>query len=100
MQTLRPTWNAILARHRIPPGGAQPPSRYDPHDAIHAAAYYLCDNGAGRGNLRGSLRLQPLPAVRGQRPGPGPPLLSDGLEYFGGVRFCSVGRSVRQRRFQ
>lgn len=48
MQILQPTWNGILARHRIPPGGASPPSRYDPHDAIYAAAYYLCDNGAAR----------------------------------------------------
>jgi cell wall-associated NlpC family hydrolase len=46
MQILQPTWNLILARHHIPPGGAQPPSRYNPHDAIHAAAFYLCDNRA------------------------------------------------------
>jgi cell wall-associated NlpC family hydrolase len=45
-QILTPTWNDILARHRIPPGGANPPSRYNPHDAIYAAAYYLCDNDA------------------------------------------------------
>ena len=55
MQILAPTWNAILARHRIPAGGARPPSRYNPHDAIHAAAYYLCDNGAGRGQIRAAL---------------------------------------------
>ena len=48
LQILQPTWNGILAHHRIPPGGATPPSRYDPHDAIYAAAYYLCDNGATR----------------------------------------------------
>jgi len=53
MQFLKPTWNGVLTRHRIPPGGATPPSRYNPHDAIHAAAYLLCDNGARDGrNLR------------------------------------------------
>jgi len=36
----------VISRHTIPPGGASPPSRYDPHDAIYAAAYYLCDSGA------------------------------------------------------
>jgi Transglycosylase SLT domain len=46
MQIRQATWNGILAHHRIPPGGASPPSRSNPHDAIHAAAYYLCDNGA------------------------------------------------------
>ena len=46
MQFLQPTFNAVLGRHTIPPGGASPPSRYNPHDAVHAAAYYLCDNGA------------------------------------------------------
>ncbi|GAA5141809.1 lytic transglycosylase domain-containing protein [Pseudonocardia adelaidensis] len=46
MQILPTTWEEILTRHHIPPGGASPPSRYNPHDAIHAAAFYLCDNGA------------------------------------------------------
>jgi cell wall-associated NlpC family hydrolase len=46
LQLLQPTWNDILTHHHIPPGGASPPSRYNPHDAIYAAAYYLCDNGA------------------------------------------------------
>jgi cell wall-associated NlpC family hydrolase len=46
LQLLQPTWNDILTRHHIPPGGAAPPSRYNPHDAIYAAAYYLCDNDA------------------------------------------------------
>ncbi|ASO21611.1 cell wall-associated NlpC family hydrolase [Actinoalloteichus hoggarensis] len=44
MQFLQPTFDSIATR--IPPGGAVPPSRYDPHDAIHAAALYLCDSGA------------------------------------------------------
>jgi hypothetical protein len=43
MQFLAPTFAAVLARHRLPPGGATPPSRYNPADAIHAAADYLCD---------------------------------------------------------
>lgn len=46
MQFLRPTFTAVVARHPPPPGGASPPSPYDPHDAIYAAAAYLCDNGA------------------------------------------------------
>ncbi len=46
MQLLAPTFATILARHRLPPGGARPPSRYDPADAVHAAAFYLCDHGA------------------------------------------------------
>jgi uncharacterized protein YjbI with pentapeptide repeats len=29
-----------------PPGGTHPPSRYNAHDAIYAAAAYLCDSGA------------------------------------------------------
>ncbi|MGH4009913.1 MAG: NlpC/P60 family protein [Pseudonocardiaceae bacterium] len=49
MQFLQPTFASVIARHTIPPGGASPPSRYDPHDAIHAAAHYLCDSGARDG---------------------------------------------------
>lgn len=49
MQFLQPTFDAVIARHRLPPGGANPPSRYNPHDAIHAAAHYLCDSGARDG---------------------------------------------------
>jgi membrane-bound lytic murein transglycosylase B len=33
----------------IPPGGADPPSPYDPTDAIYAAARLLCANGARGG---------------------------------------------------
>ncbi|WP_308283007.1 transglycosylase SLT domain-containing protein [Pseudonocardia nigra] len=54
MQIIPTTWDAILARHQIPPGGATPPSRYNPHDAIHAAAFNLCDNGAAT-DLRGAI---------------------------------------------
>ncbi|WP_067902669.1 C40 family peptidase [Nocardia vaccinii] len=46
MQFLAPTFQAVTTRHRLPAGGASPPSRYYPSDAIHAAAYYLCDSGA------------------------------------------------------
>ncbi|QBS41340.1 bifunctional lytic transglycosylase/C40 family peptidase [Nocardia sp. CS682] len=46
MQFLAPTFDAVVARHPMPPGGASPPSRYDASDAIHAAAFYLCDSGA------------------------------------------------------
>ncbi|MGH9055220.1 MAG: C40 family peptidase [Acidimicrobiales bacterium] len=33
----------------VPPGGADPPSPYDPTDAAYAAARYLCANGAQGG---------------------------------------------------
>jgi cell wall-associated NlpC family hydrolase len=33
----------------IPPGGADPPSPYDPTDAVYAAARLLCSNGARNG---------------------------------------------------
>ncbi|GAA0626481.1 NlpC/P60 family protein [Kutzneria viridogrisea] len=55
MQFLRDTFDGVVARHPLPAGGASPPSRYDPHDAIYAAAYYLCDNGAGRGDLHSAI---------------------------------------------
>jgi cell wall-associated NlpC family hydrolase len=34
----------------VPPGGADPPSPYDPVDAVYAAAHDLCANGARNGN--------------------------------------------------
>ncbi|MFE0099818.1 NlpC/P60 family protein [Streptomyces sp. NPDC059009] len=46
MQFLRPTFTHVIARHPLPEGGAVPPSPYNPRDAIHAAAAYLCDSGA------------------------------------------------------
>lgn len=46
MQFLSSTFDSIVARHPLPPGGSHPPSRYNPHDAIYAAANYLCDSGA------------------------------------------------------
>lgn len=46
MQFLGPTFQGVVARHRLPDGGASPPTRYNPSDAIHAAAHYLCDSGA------------------------------------------------------
>ncbi|GGM80950.1 hydrolase Nlp/P60 [Longimycelium tulufanense] len=49
MQFLQPTFDSVVARHPIPPGGSTPPSRYNPHDAIYAAAFYLCGNGARDG---------------------------------------------------
>ncbi|MHB1517089.1 MAG: C40 family peptidase [Acidimicrobiales bacterium] len=33
----------------VPPGGAEPPSPYDPTDAVYAAARLLCANGAAGG---------------------------------------------------
>ncbi|WP_040837211.1 C40 family peptidase [Nocardia brevicatena] len=46
MQFLAATFESVTTRHRLPAGGASPPSRYHPSDAIHAAAFYLCDSGA------------------------------------------------------
>ncbi|WP_435593837.1 NlpC/P60 family protein [Nocardia sp. bgisy118] len=46
MQFLASTFDSVTARHPLPAGGASPPSRYNPSDAIHAAAFYLCDSGA------------------------------------------------------
>ena len=40
----------------VPPGGADPPSPYDPTDAVFAAARMLCANGAANGaNLAGAI---------------------------------------------
>ncbi|MGH3436719.1 MAG: NlpC/P60 family protein [Sciscionella sp.] len=56
MQFLQTTFDTVLTRHRIPPGGMAPPSRYNPHDAIYAAAFYLCDSGARDGrDLRAAI---------------------------------------------
>lgn len=52
LQVLQPTWDAVVARHTIPPGGSTPPSRYDAHDAAHVAAFYLCDSGIRDGDVR------------------------------------------------
>jgi cell wall-associated NlpC family hydrolase len=52
MQFLHDTFDRVVARHGLPPGGARPPSRYNAHDAIYAAAYFLCDTGADHGDLR------------------------------------------------
>ena len=44
---------ATFAGHArpVPPGGVDPPSPYDPVDAVHAAARYLCASGARAGDL-------------------------------------------------
>jgi cell wall-associated NlpC family hydrolase len=55
MQFLAPTFADTVARHPLPPGGATPPSRYNPHDAIHAAAQFLCVHGARSGDLNAAL---------------------------------------------
>ncbi|WP_277675694.1 NlpC/P60 family protein [Saccharopolyspora rectivirgula] len=49
MQFLQSTFDSVIAQHPIPPGGSTPPSRYNPHDAIYAAAGYLCESGARDG---------------------------------------------------
>lgn len=54
MQFLAPTFDSVITRHPLPAGGATPPSRYNPSDAIHAASYYLCDSGAP-GDLRAAI---------------------------------------------
>ncbi|MEU6260169.1 C40 family peptidase [Streptomyces sp. NPDC047043] len=56
MQFLLPTFQNVIARHRLPKGGATPPSPYSAHDAVFAAAAYLCDSGARDGrDLTGAL---------------------------------------------
>lgn len=56
MQFLQSTFDGVVARHPIPPGGKTPPSPWDKHDAIYAAAFYLCDNGArDNRDLRGAI---------------------------------------------
>ncbi|MCK9921219.1 bifunctional lytic transglycosylase/C40 family peptidase [Frankia sp. AgPm24] len=54
MQFLPATFASVIARHPPPPGGAQPPSPYNPHDAIYTAAAYLCDSNAAS-NLHDAL---------------------------------------------
>lgn len=56
MQFLPATFANVTAKHSPLRGGSRPPSPYAPHDAIHAAAAYLCDSGARGGrNLRGAI---------------------------------------------
>jgi hypothetical protein len=47
MQMLGPTFAAYDTP--VPPGGANPPSPYDPTDAVYVAARMLCANGAANG---------------------------------------------------
>ncbi|WP_045879140.1 NlpC/P60 family protein [Pseudofrankia sp. DC12] len=54
MQFLAPTFAAVVAHHQLPAGGANPPSLYNPQDAVYAAAAYLCDNHAAT-DLTGAL---------------------------------------------
>ncbi len=54
MQMLGPTFAAYDLP--VPPGGASPPSPYDPTDAVYAAARMLCANGAANGaDISGSV---------------------------------------------
>jgi hypothetical protein len=55
MQFLPATFAEVTTASPPPPGGAMPPSPYVAHDAIHAAASYLCTSGAGRGDVRAAL---------------------------------------------
>ena len=57
MQFLLPTFQGVVAKHPLPEGGATPPSPYNAHDAIYAAAAYLCDSGARDSkNLPGAIK--------------------------------------------
>jgi len=40
MQFLQGTFDGVMARHPLPAGGTSPTSRYNPHDAIYAAAFF------------------------------------------------------------
>jgi hypothetical protein len=53
LQFLPPTFNQYA--RPTPPGGANPPSPYDPPDAIWAAARMLYHNGANRGDLHAAV---------------------------------------------
>ncbi|WP_431947906.1 NlpC/P60 family protein [Actinacidiphila sp. bgisy167] len=54
MQFLPATFAAYA--HPVPPGGRNPPTPWDPVDAVHAAARLLCANGARNGrNLHRSI---------------------------------------------
>ncbi|MEU5001507.1 bifunctional lytic transglycosylase/C40 family peptidase [Streptomyces sp. NPDC021622] len=56
MQFLSTTFAEVTAKHHFPEGGSRPPSPYNPHDAVYAAAAYLCDSGARGGrDLRGAI---------------------------------------------
>lgn len=46
MQFLQSTFDGVIARHPLPAAGKTPPSPWNKHDAIYAAAYHLCDEGA------------------------------------------------------
>jgi hypothetical protein len=72
MQFLQATFNTVTTAHPPPPGGATPSSRYNPHDAIHTAAAYLCDSGLPDGDLHDAVyALQPLEHLRDKRARPG-----------------------------
>ncbi|WP_329433238.1 bifunctional lytic transglycosylase/C40 family peptidase [Streptomyces sp. NBC_01280] len=54
MQFLPSTFNAYA--HPVPPGGKNPPTPWDPVDAVFAAERMLCANGAKNGrNLRSAI---------------------------------------------
>ena len=54
MQFLQPSFDGIVARHTIPPGGHNPPSPWNKHDAIFAASFYLCEHNASH-DLRAAI---------------------------------------------
>jgi cell wall-associated NlpC family hydrolase len=54
MQFLQPTFDSVIARHPLPPGGDTPPSPWNKHDAIFASSFYLCDNNAAH-DLRAAI---------------------------------------------
>ena len=74
MQFLASTFDAVTTRHRLPAGGESPPSRYHPHDAVHAAAFYPVRLRRTRRPARRDIRLQPRRLVRRPGPRPGRPL--------------------------
>ncbi|MBA0049781.1 hydrolase Nlp/P60 [Streptomyces sp. AJS327] len=53
MQFLPATFRSYA--HPVPSGGKNPPTPWDPVDAVHAAARMLCATGAKNGDLEGAI---------------------------------------------
>jgi hypothetical protein len=72
MQFLTDTFDASPHDTRSHPAAQTRPPATHLHDAIYAAACYLCDNGAGRGDLHSAIfasnHAEPYRELPGQSP--------------------------------